>query len=163
MKNRKHRTKKAERKTAFSLVELMIVVAILGILAALVIPEIQGQSQRAKEAAAKENLRVFREAIERYALDHNGIPPGYPADDTSTSPTYPTLYSQLIIKNKYLKRLPKNPFNNYTNVLVFSNDNPIDPNGEYPPTVGWLYHPNTKTLKINKQGFDSNGEKYYNY
>ncbi|MEJ5259786.1 MAG: type II secretion system protein [Anaerohalosphaeraceae bacterium] len=152
-----------QKHSAFTLVELMIVVAVIGILAALVFPEVQGYSQRAKEAAAKDNLRIFREAIERYALDHNGIPPGYPDDDTSKTPTYPTLYSQLIIKNKYLKRLPKNPFNNYTNILVFSNDNPIDPNAQYPPTVGWLYHPYTKTLKINQQGFDTHGEKYYNY
>ena len=61
----------------FTLVELMIVVAILGVLAAIVLPEFAGHIQQAKESAAKDNLRILREAIERYAADHNGVPPGY--------------------------------------------------------------------------------------
>ncbi|RKY11715.1 MAG: hypothetical protein DRP65_03460, partial [Planctomycetota bacterium] len=49
-------------KKAFSLVELLIVVAILGILAAIVVPEFQTYTQQAKEAAAKDNLRILRNA-----------------------------------------------------------------------------------------------------
>ncbi|MHC4236894.1 MAG: type IV pilin protein, partial [Planctomycetota bacterium] len=49
----------------------MIVVTILGSLAAIVIPEFSGHIQKAKESAAKDNLRILRQAIERYAQDHN--------------------------------------------------------------------------------------------
>ncbi|GAH74356.1 unnamed protein product, partial [marine sediment metagenome] len=68
-------------KKAFTLVEILIVVAILGILAAIVIPQFQAHSQEAKEAAAKDNLRILRNAIELYAVQHGGVPPGYPADN----------------------------------------------------------------------------------
>jgi prepilin-type N-terminal cleavage/methylation domain-containing protein len=58
------------RKAAFTLVEILIVTAILGILAAIVIPEFQAHATQAKEAAAKESLRMLREAIDRYTLDN---------------------------------------------------------------------------------------------
>ena len=59
-------------KKAFTLAEILIVVAILGILASLVIPTFQTHAAEAKEAAAKDNLRILRTAIERYAAEHNG-------------------------------------------------------------------------------------------
>ena len=63
-------------KKAFTLVEILIVTAILGIMAAIVMPLFAGHVQLAKEAAAKDNLRILRGAIERYAAEHNDIPPG---------------------------------------------------------------------------------------
>ncbi|HPO70162.1 MAG TPA: prepilin-type N-terminal cleavage/methylation domain-containing protein, partial [Anaerohalosphaeraceae bacterium] len=69
---RKQNTNRQNRTRGFTLVELMIITAILGILAAIVFPEFQGHIQRAKETQAKANLRLLREAIERYAADHNG-------------------------------------------------------------------------------------------
>ena len=64
-------------RRGFSLVEILIVVAILGILAAIVLPEFQAHTQQAKEAAAKDNLRILRQQIELYAAQHNGLAPGY--------------------------------------------------------------------------------------
>ena len=61
-------------KTGFSLVELIIVVAVLGIMAAIVVPQFQNQSTKAKEAVAKEGLRILRSAIELYTAQHSGIP-----------------------------------------------------------------------------------------
>ena len=55
-----------DMKKAFTLVELMIVVAILGILAAIVIPEFQSHSEQASESAAKETLRTIRQQIEYF-------------------------------------------------------------------------------------------------
>ncbi len=70
-------------KYAFTLVEILIVVAILGILAAIVLPTFQDHVQQARESAAKDNLRILRNAIEVYAAQHNDVPPGYPNDDQS--------------------------------------------------------------------------------
>jgi prepilin-type N-terminal cleavage/methylation domain-containing protein len=151
-----------KKSSAFSLAELLIVVAILGILAALVVPEIQGHTQRAKEAAAKDNLRILREAIERYALDHNGIPPGYPNNDTTKTPSSLFVYSQLTIINKYLPKIPKNPFNGYSSFYIVNSGSLTDGMAVTLPH-GWVYQPSTKTIKINKTGTDSQGELYFNY
>jgi len=63
--------------TGFSIVELIIVVAVLGILAALVVPQFHGYSVDAKESVAKEGLRMLRSGIEIYTAQNTGIPPGY--------------------------------------------------------------------------------------
>jgi prepilin-type N-terminal cleavage/methylation domain-containing protein len=65
------------KKKAFTLVELIIVVTILGILASLVIPTFQGHIVQAKETAAKDNLKVIRTQIEVYKMQHDSVPPGY--------------------------------------------------------------------------------------
>jgi len=58
--------------------EMLIVVAILGILAALVLPTFQGHIQQAKESAAKDNLRILRNAIGTLRRSAQWRPPGIP-------------------------------------------------------------------------------------
>ena len=65
------------RKKGFTLVEILLVVTILGILAAMVLPTFQGNVATAKESASKSNLSTMRTQIELYKLQHNGYPPGY--------------------------------------------------------------------------------------
>jgi general secretion pathway protein G len=160
---KKGTTLKAENwrpKTGFTLVELMIVVSILGILAAIVLPEFQGHVQQAKEAAAKDNLRILRETIERYAVDYNGVAPGYQSGNPANLPTQSALRFQLLQRN-YLNEIPKNPFNNMNTVLMIANDVsfPTTGTGEY----GWVYQPQTKKIKLDWPGTDSNGILYWNY
>jgi prepilin-type N-terminal cleavage/methylation domain-containing protein len=69
-------SKRCGMERAFSLVELMIVVAVLGILAAIVVPQFQRHSTQAKEAVAKDSLRLLRGAIELYTARHGGRPTG---------------------------------------------------------------------------------------
>lgn len=147
----------------FTLIELIIIVAILGILAAIVLPEFQGHIQQAKESQAKANLKILRDAVERYAYDHNGVPPGYPMNNQNLNPNYPTFMSQVIVMGKYLKKLPANPFNDSSVVQVLPNNMPYNPLGAYPASVGWIYHPATKTVKLNQTGTDSQGVKYSDY
>jgi prepilin-type N-terminal cleavage/methylation domain-containing protein len=67
---------KARRHRAFTLVELLVVIIIIGILAAVAIPQFGDASTDAKKSALKENLRTLRSAIEKYYHDHNSAYPG---------------------------------------------------------------------------------------
>jgi prepilin-type N-terminal cleavage/methylation domain-containing protein len=66
----------------FTLVELVVVVMILGILAAVAAPKLLGTSAAASDNGIKQSLAVVRDAIERYAAEHGGsLPPGASAGD----------------------------------------------------------------------------------
>ena len=161
-------------KKAFTLVELLIVISILGIIAALVIPEMRGHSEKTKEAAAKDNIRILRNAIEVYAAQHNGNPPGYNAG----TPSEETFINQMTLASDaggataapgtpgylygpYLPGIPENLFNNLTTVTVLADaaDLPAEATGD----AGWIYKPATKDLRLDYPGTDSIGETYYEY
>ena len=66
----------------FTLVELLMVILILGIIAAVVLPQFQDSSMDAKNSALQHNLSIVRKALELYAAQHDG---GYPnAEDHNT-------------------------------------------------------------------------------
>jgi|GEM_PF-186731 len=161
---RANRPKKSVKSVAaFTLIEILIVVAILGILAAIIYPEYQSAAQKAKESAAKENLRILREAIERYALDHDGVPPGYPLNNVNVTPTSGVLKLTFINSKKYLQSMPKNPFNNLATPLVLDNASVLPNFASQSDVYGWIYKPITKTVKLNWPGTDSDGLSYYDY
>ena len=60
----------------FTLIELVVVVMILGILAAVAAPKLLGTSSTAADNGIKQTLGVVRDAIERYAAEHGGTLPG---------------------------------------------------------------------------------------
>jgi general secretion pathway protein G len=64
------------RAKGFTLVEILIVVVILGILAAIVIPQFTGASTEAKEAALMSDIQSIRSQIELYKIQHNDELPG---------------------------------------------------------------------------------------
>jgi prepilin-type N-terminal cleavage/methylation domain-containing protein len=167
-------------KKAFTLVEILIVVAILGILAAIALPTFSGHIQEAKESAAKDNLRILRNAIDLYASQHNGVPPGYPLGRTSVNPVFTIFILQLTIStNKdghtaaigtdgyplgpYLSAMPKNPFTNRNigipKMITNGQDMPAEATGAY----DWIYKAATKDIRLDWPGTDSKGVPYYSY
>jgi prepilin-type N-terminal cleavage/methylation domain-containing protein len=62
------------RRRGFTLVELLIVIIIIAVLAAIAIPKIANSSQRAHESELRAKLKVVRDAVERFKHDMNGLP-----------------------------------------------------------------------------------------
>lgn len=148
-------------KKAFTLVELMIVVSILGILGAIVLPMFQDHIQKAKEAAAKDNLRILRNVINQYAAQHTDVPPGYANDNPSLTVMGIYVYRQLAENNQYLSALPENPFNESSVITALRNDQTFP--SEADDASGWIYKPSTKEIRLNQSGVDSEGTSYFSY
>lgn len=134
-------------------------VAILGILAAIVLPVFQSNVTEAKEAAAKDNLRILRSAIELYAAKHNGVGPGCLSDNTNFAHEF--IFYLSMLRGYYISAKPKNPFNNLTTIQMIRGDAPMPKaaTGNY----GWIYKPATKDFRIDWPGTNKTGTKYYDY
>jgi general secretion pathway protein G len=64
------------RAAGFTLIELLIVVAIIGIIAALAIPNLRNAIDRAKQKGTMANMKAIGNALEMYAVDNNTYPRG---------------------------------------------------------------------------------------
>ena len=61
---------------AFTLIELLLVLVILGILAAIVVPKMSGRTEQAKDAAAKSQISIFNTALDAFEIDNGHYPKG---------------------------------------------------------------------------------------
>jgi prepilin-type N-terminal cleavage/methylation domain-containing protein len=73
--NSYHSRLRERRSSAFTLVEIMIVVVIIGLLAAMAIPALKRVQQSARSSRFINDLRVFAQSFEQYALEHGTWPP----------------------------------------------------------------------------------------
>lgn len=147
-----YKTPRVKGAAGFTLVEIMIVVIILGILAALVIPKFTNASMMAQTSATKDTLRGTRLALERYKMDHND---NYPAiGDLWGALTGKTDRDGTLNAGgdygPYLKTTPENPYTNSTTVVAF---------GAGTATDGWEYDTSEQPTLI-AVGFDETTDTY---
>jgi type II secretion system protein G len=124
------------RRVGFTLIEVLIVVALMAVLAAVIIPQFSDSTTDAKRSTLEYNLRTLRQQIQVYRIDHNGL--------------YPELKNkaleQLTTKTDvegnpgsdfgpYIRAdLPLNPFNLSNEVKAGSGTGPVAGGN-----VGWQY------------------------
>jgi general secretion pathway protein G len=164
-------------KRGFTLVEILIVVVIMGILAAIVVPQFHQSSDDARYSAVIQNLQSLRQQIDLYKNQHRGQLPGTPGGaapdtlfvDQLTKPTneagevgdfgdpnYPL--------GPYITTLfPANPFNHSRTVESVTTLPDSAPAGT---TVnsgdpGWIYEVTTGRIKINWGGTTPDGQNYW--
>jgi general secretion pathway protein G len=149
--------------SGFTLVELLIVVFILAILAAIIIPQLVSTSSETKESALKSNLSILRGAIELYFLQHNDIYPGKISGIPGNS--WSDFVAQLTGQTDqygnpgtdygpYLRSIPLNPINNLkTGKMVSFPQIPDD-------SSGWYYEQNTGEIRTNASGTAPSGINY---
>jgi len=157
----------------FTLVEILIVVVILAILAALVVPQFSSAARLSRENVLKDDLRYLRSQIMVYQAQHNGVAPGYPNGDTGQSPDAATFLAQMTRTTNasgqtgvgagyplgpYLSRMPDNPMNDLNTVRVV---------GSWPAaaagTHGWVYQPSTLRIAADAVGVDLEGRPSFEY
>ena len=123
-------------RRGFTLVEILIVVIILGILAAIVIPQFANASTDARTSNLRTTLNSVRNQIELFKGQHNDQPPQLvgmwtlmttSSDTTETATATPSGTRW----GPYLQAVPINPLNNLTGVSSTAND----------PSAGWYYEP----------------------
>jgi len=160
---------------AFTLVEILIVVTIIGILATIVLPQFSNASQTARENTLKEDLRYLRTQVIVYKAQHQDVAPGYPNGDLNDTPTDTDFLEQLtkFTSEKggvsdakttthkfgpYLSRMPTNPINGKTSVKVVTTG-PLVPDD----TTGWIYNAVTQEIVANLNGNDTTGQPFFGY
>lgn len=94
--------------SGFTLVEIMVVVVILGVLAAIVVPRVVGRADDARAVAAKQDIVSVLQALKLYRIDNSRYPGN--AQGLGALVTRPT--SEPLAENwkSYLDRLPRDPW-----------------------------------------------------
>jgi general secretion pathway protein G len=96
--------KRSNSRAGFTLIEILLVVVIIGILAAVAVPKFSGRSRQAKEGAAKASIQAIGIALDMYELDNGQYPPNLQSLVSGSGDNW---------NGPYLKDgLPKDPWGN---------------------------------------------------
>ena len=88
------KTGKMNNHKGFTIIEMLTVIAIIGILASIAAPSFQRSVVRAKEASLRNSLFVLRDVIDQYYADHGDYPDSLEA----------------LTREKYIRAVPTDPF-----------------------------------------------------
>jgi general secretion pathway protein G len=141
---------KMRAKSGFTLVEILIVVVILGILAAIVIPQFTEASTEAKTSSLVTDLQSMRSQIELYKVQHNDNLPGVTNGLHTASCDFETAMTQKTdifgepndtgAYGPYLMKIPTNQFVDSSAVTEGTDDPPApDDSGDQ----GWYFNTDT--------------------
>ena len=131
------------KNKGFTLVEILIVVVILGILAAIVIPQFSDASTQSKLSSSRTSLASLRSQIQLFKIQHNDTPPAlltFEADMTTETEPDTAATAGDSSGNEvgpYIQQVPFNPWNDSQSVAA------ADAVG-----VGWVYNETTGDLYI---------------
>ena len=149
-----------ETKKGFTLIEILVVVVILGILAAILIPQFADASSQAKEARLSSDLSSVRSQIELYKVHHNDNLPG--TQGSIIFETAMTSYTRVDgstaagpgvgIYGPYLPKLPVNPYNlDRTVTEGILSTIPAD------DSSGWYFNTSSGAFNANDSGTSLDG------
>jgi len=107
-----HNASTRHPETGFTLIEIMVVIVILGVLAALVVPKVLSRPDEARVLAARQDINTLQQALKLYRLDNLR----YPSTEQGLSALVKKPALSPAPKNwnprGYIERLPKDPWGN---------------------------------------------------
>jgi general secretion pathway protein G len=151
-------------RTGFTLVEILIVVVILGILAAIVIPQFTSASTEAKESSLVSDLQAVRSQIELFKIQHNDqlpgtIPAGAAVSFVTAMTTKTDQYGAANGRfGPYMNSIPGNPF---VDATTASPTKPYDVDEEAGTgsvgggNCGWHYDTSTGWFQADDDGVNT--------
>ena len=155
-------------RAAVTLVEILIVVIILGILAAIVVPQLSDVTTISRETNLKENLSKIRVHIQVYRNEHGGFPS---AADFGRQLTKPTNFAGEVADARdtnhrfgpYLEQMPANPITNVATVRAAASAAQHFPPGDI--DGGWFYNETTGAFyaDLNDAHVDRSESPYNRY
>ncbi len=105
-------TRNLRRNSGFTLIEVMVVIVILGVLAALIVPKVMGRPDEARAVAARQDIAAISQALKLYKLDNRK----YPTTEQGLQALVQKPTVAPVPDNwkagGYLEKLPKDPWNN---------------------------------------------------
>jgi general secretion pathway protein G len=112
-------------KKAFSLIEIMIVIVILGLIASLVVPNLIGQSEKAKEKLVCIQMKSLKDSLDSFKIEEGSYPTTQEGLEALIKNPNPQKYKNYPQKGFLSsKKLPKDPWGN--DYLYVNNDGNID-------------------------------------
>lgn len=100
------------KRSGFTLIEIMVVIVIMGIMAALVVPRVMGSTDQARTAAAKADISSMMTALKLYKLDNMRYPTTQQGLDALVNKPSIAPIPNNYKPGGYLEKLPKDPWGN---------------------------------------------------